>query len=177
MGITHEQNIDAWVRFPLTDRATGDPIPGIPANEVEVWYAKNGAFNFTPLSLVEGESANYIHIGDGVYAVLFIGSILDTLGPFTWIAKQSEIAEQDFQQHTEVDVVGRGDGYIDTINSIQTDVISLTTAVSDGFDGVAGALTDAQTSLALIISKVDALQASVDAIEGEIPSGITGSTT
>lgn len=183
MGVSLVQSTATWLQFPLVDRTTGDPLLGIPSNEVEVWYAKAGSLVMVQKVLVDvvdpndpqpGE--NYVHVGDGVYAVLFTNLNLDTLGSFTWIAKQSGIAVQDFQQHSEVDTVGLGEGFIATIDSIQSGLTALSTAVDDGFTAVGVTLADIQVSLVTLTSKIDAVQATINSVEGEIPSGITGST-
>lgn len=184
MPTTLPKDTEAWLTVALVDADSGDPILGIPANEVSVYYKKHGALTFTTLALTEvvdpedpqaGE--NFLHVGYGVYMVLFTAAILDTVGTFTWVATQSLIAVQDFQQVTSIETVSRGEDFMDTVNSIQNDLTELAGAVDDGFGDITTTLTDLQTALTALDTKVDALQVTVDAIEGTIPDGITATYT
>ena len=180
MPTTLPIDIAAWLTVALCDATTGDPILGIPANQVNVYYKKHGALTFTSLALVDvvdqedpqaGE--NYLHVGYGVYMILFSAAILDTVGTFTWVTKQSNIAVQDFQQVTSIETVSLGEDFIETIDSIQSDLTDLVTEVGTRFDTIDATLTDIQTRLTTIDTKIDALEVTVESIEGTIPSGIT----
>ena len=180
----YTQSTETWVQFALRDRTTNDPILGIPASEVLFYYKKEGVLTFTSLALVDvvdtgspqaGE--NFAHMGYGMYAVRFTTAMTNTLGGLAWVVKKSGIAVQDFQTVTSVDTVTRGDSFIADITTLLANLAITDAAVDAGFLAVDADLTAIQSSLTTVNTKQVTAQTSLDAIEGEIPSGISASFT
>ena len=179
---TLTQSTAAWIQFSLRSRTTGDPILGIPANEVSFYYRKEGSLVWVSLALVgvadntdpqTGE--NFAHIGYGVYAVLLTATMLNTLGSFYWMAKKSGLAIQDFQTVEGTETISLGEDFITTIDALAIDLDALTTLVTTDFGTVNTTLTAIQATLATLNTKADAAQVTLDSIDGTIPSGVTAS--
>lgn len=184
MAVQLPKDQATWLEFNILD-SSGDPIILVEETQVRVFYKKYGDLEFTqytPLVAVDDPSdpqdgENFVEIGFGVYAIYFTASFMDTLDTFTWVVIPDNPDNLDFKQWTQqVDIIFDGD-YGAQLDSIQSTVENTETAVDAGFDDVTVDVAALQAAVDSMRDVIDAVQDTVESIEGGQPSGINVSFT